>query len=256
MTDPLSFFGALFSFMTLRYIVLSGLAFWIFYRFKPHKWLARRIQKRWPNPTDYQREIGFSILSLVIFSGVGAGLFWAKACGWTRLYLDIDAYGWGWWIMSLILLIILHDTWFYWTHRLMHLPKVFPLVHRIHHLSHNPSPWAAFAFHPLEALLEIGFLPIAAMIFPMHRSIIIIFSLWMMFFNIVGHLGYELFPKGFVSHPFWRWTNTSTHHNIHHRSHRHNFGLYFNFWDRMMGTNHPRYEELFEEVVDRSRVEA
>jgi Delta7-sterol 5-desaturase len=46
--------------------------------------------------------------------------------------------------------------------------------------------------------------------------------------------------------------NTATHHNMHHQLLKHNFGLYFNFWDRLMGTNHPEYEQRFEEIAQRT----
>jgi sterol desaturase/sphingolipid hydroxylase (fatty acid hydroxylase superfamily) len=32
---------------------------------------------------------------------------------------------------------------------------------------------------------------------------------------------------------------------MHHRYVNYNYGLYFNIWDRLMGTNHPRYEEEY-----------
>ncbi|MGL4598343.1 MAG: sterol desaturase family protein, partial [Bacteroidia bacterium] len=64
------------------------------------------------------------------------------------------------------------------------------------------------------------------------------------------HLGYELFPRKFVRHGLFKWSNTSTHHNMHHRLVKCNYGLYFNFWDRILGTNHADYEKHFEEVVD------
>jgi sterol desaturase/sphingolipid hydroxylase (fatty acid hydroxylase superfamily) len=32
------------------------------------------------------------------------------------------------------------------------------------------------------------------------------------------------------------WLNRSTFHNDHHRLFRGNYGLYFTFWDRVMGT--------------------
>jgi sterol desaturase/sphingolipid hydroxylase (fatty acid hydroxylase superfamily) len=34
----------------------------------------------------------------------------------------------------------------------MHDRRLFRLVHRVHHRSHDPSPWAAYAFGPIEAL--------------------------------------------------------------------------------------------------------
>ena len=45
--------------------------------------------------------------------------------------------------------------------------------------------------------------------------------------------------------------NTPTNHIMHHEHFRGNYGLYFNVWDRLMGTNHERYEERFREVTSR-----
>jgi sterol desaturase/sphingolipid hydroxylase (fatty acid hydroxylase superfamily) len=64
-------------------------------------------------------------------------------------------------------------------------------------------------------------------------------------------LGYEFFPKGWASHPITKWINTSTHHNLHHQKFLGNYSLYFNFWDRIMGTNFPQYETYFDEVVEK-----
>ncbi|MEP6859607.1 MAG: sterol desaturase family protein [Deltaproteobacteria bacterium] len=50
--------------------------------------------------------------------------------------------------------------WPYWTYRAMHHPWLFRRVHRIHHLPHNPSPWAAYAFAPGEALVHALFVPL------------------------------------------------------------------------------------------------
>jgi sterol desaturase/sphingolipid hydroxylase (fatty acid hydroxylase superfamily) len=36
-----------------------------------------------------------------------------------------------------------------------------------------------------------------------------------------------------------------THHALHHEKFGANFGLYFNVWDRLMGTNHRDYECRF-----------
>jgi len=39
---------------------------------------------------------------------------------------------------------------------------------------------------------------------------------------------------------------------MHHRFVRHNHGLYFNIWDRLMGTNHLHYEDEFEQMKVRA----
>jgi sterol desaturase/sphingolipid hydroxylase (fatty acid hydroxylase superfamily) len=71
----------------------------------------------------------------------------------------------------------------------------------------------------------------------------------MIVMNVMGHLGFEVLPKGFASQRIFRWHNTSVHHNMHHRYFRYNYGLYFNFWDRVMKTNHPDYEEHYDQVT-------
>jgi len=70
----------------------------------------------------------------------------------------------------------------------------------------------------------------------------------MMLRNAVGHCGYELFPA-FRGKPLLGWLTTVTHHDLHHAQAGWNFGLYFTFWDKVMGTEHPEYQEKFAKAV-------
>ena len=38
-------------------------------------------------------------------------------------------------------------------------------------------------------------------------------------------------------------------HDLHHAALRCNYDLYFTWWDRLMGTEHPHYRERFDAVV-------
>ncbi|MEX0741608.1 MAG: sterol desaturase family protein, partial [Phycisphaeraceae bacterium] len=118
---------------------------------------------------------------------------------------------------------------------------LFRVVHRVHHLSHNPTPWASFSFHPLEAASHAIMFPLVAVVLPMHVSVVGIWLLYMTVMNVGGHLGFEILPRGFARHRLLGWHNTSVHHDMHHHRVHCNFGLYFNVWDRLMGTNHPDY---------------
>jgi sterol desaturase/sphingolipid hydroxylase (fatty acid hydroxylase superfamily) len=53
--------------------------------------------------------------------------------------------------------------------------------------------------------------------------------------------------------PLKYFLNTPTHHAMHHEKMRGNYGIYFNFWDRLMGTNHPHYEVRFLEITSSER---
>ena len=139
-------------------------------------------------------------------------------------------------IFSNAIILIIHDTYFYWAHRFMHLQVVYNLFHKIHHKSTNPTPWAAFSFHPLEAFVEAGIIVIVVFILPLHRYALMTFILVMLVYIVYGHLGYELYSTRFRKSRFGRWLNTWLYHNYHHQYIKANYGLYFTFWDRWMGT--------------------
>ena len=80
----------------------------------------------------------------------------------------------------------------------MHHKKIYPIVHKIHHISLNPTPWAAFSFHPIEAFIQIAWIPIIIFFVPTHIFTIAIWVMYIMLFNVIGHLGYEFFPKNFI----------------------------------------------------------
>ena len=110
-----------------------------------------------------------------------------------------------------------------------------------------------FAFHPLEAVVEAGIFPLLVFLLPLHPIALVAFLTYMMAMNVLGHLGYEPYPARFLRTRFGRLHNTSTHHNMHHQFVKGNYGLYFNWWDRLMGTNHAKYQERFEKVAGSQR---
>jgi sterol desaturase/sphingolipid hydroxylase (fatty acid hydroxylase superfamily) len=200
----------------LLYFGFGGFAFLLFYFLMKEKWISKKIQKRFPTNPYLWFEIKYSILSTIIFGCTAAWIVWADNHGWTKMYNNISDYGIPYFIFSVIAMIFMHDTYFYWGHRFMHLKKIYPIVHQVHHHSINPSPWATFAFHPLEGIIEAAIVPIMVMIIPTHILAVAIFFVFMTFMNVLGHLGYEIYPAGFTKNKWFAWNNTSTHHNMHH----------------------------------------
>lgn len=219
-----------------RYAWGAALLFGIFYTWKRRDWFFRKIQQRFPTDNDYRREVGYSILTALIFAAMVWLCLGTPVRAFTRFYTDVDQYGVWYLVGSIPLTVLLHDAYFYWMHRLMHHPRIYRYVHRVHHRSVNPSPWAAYAFHPSEAVLEAGILPILLFLLPLHPIALFAFITTMLWFNLYGHLGYELFPKWMYAHPLGRWLNAAIYHNQHHERFDGNYGLYFTFWDRWMGT--------------------
>lgn len=232
----------------VRYFLIAGFAFIVFYIIFKKRWQHKRIQFKFPTQSDYIREISYSLITIIIFIAIGLIVFASPLRHYNQGYQDISTHGWLWWVTSIVLMILLHDTYFYWAHRAMHHPRYFKLLHLVHHKSTNPSPWAAYAFHPLEGIIEAGVIFPIAFLIPFHPTAILTFLLFMMVYNVYGHLGYEIMPKNFHLHPVGKWVNTSVNHNMHHKHFDGNYGLYFLFWDRWMGTLHPDYDKTYEEI--------
>jgi len=235
-----------------RYALFAGIAWVLGYRLFKSRWFHRKIIARLPEKEDVQRELAYSALTVLIFGLIGAATVVAGKAGWTQMYWRISDFSMAWFWVSIGCAILLHDTYFYWTHRMMHHPKLFRWTHRVHHLSHNPSPWASYAFAPWEAVVQAGIFPLTALVMPIHPLAFAIFMGWQITFNVLGHTGYEFHPRGLMDSWLKRILNTPTNHVMHHEKMAGNYGLYFNIWDRLMGTNHQDYEARFREVTSRS----
>ena len=234
-----------------RYALFAGIAYLLGYVLFKRQWFPRKIIAKFPQSREVRREMAYSAVCLLIFAMVGAATIYAARHGWTQMYFKLSRYPAWWFWTSIGIAIIIHDTWFYWTHRLMHHPRLFRAFHRVHHLSHNPTPWAAYAFSPLEAVTQAAIFPIAVTVMPMHPYAFGLFMMWQIVYNILGHSGYEIHPRWLMKSPLRFIVNTPTNHVMHHETLRGNYGLYFNVWDRLMRTNHRDYEDRFIQVTSR-----
>lgn len=236
-----------------RYVIAAGLAFLIFWVWGRERFRHRLVNGAYAPTSQLRRELAYSASTAVIFSLVGVLLKYGARAGVFHLYEDLHEHGLLYFGATVVLLLVLHDAYYYWTHRAMHHPWVFKRMHMVHHTSKNPSPWAAYAFSPSEAVVQAAFVPLVLLVLPAHILAVFVFLLVMIVKNVIGHLGLELFPSGFVKSRWLGLNTTTTHHAMHHTRVNENFGLYFTFWDRVMGTESERYEEAFERVAGAGR---
>ena len=214
----------------VRYLVISGGFAWLTARVRPGHYAGLDRQVR--------REIGWSLASAAIY-GIPAGVVaWGwRTHGWTRIYDRWDA--WPLWYLpvSVLLYLIAHDAWFYWTHRWMHRPAPFRRVHAVHHASRPPTAWAAMAFHPWEALTGAVVIPLLVFAIPIHVAMLGVVLAIMTLMGVTNHMGWEMFPRFMWHGPLGGWLITASHHQRHHDAYGCNYGLYFRFWDRLCGTD-------------------
>lgn len=219
-----------------RYFLVAGLAYMVFWRWCFGKFQSRFLYSEMPKTEDLKREVKYSIMTSFIFLIPTILIYSVKDSGITKIYWNIGEHSVGWYLASYLVVFFLHDTYFYWNHRLMHHKRLYKYFHNIHHLSKKPTPLAAFAFHPLEAIVEAMIFPLISLVMPVHFSVLVIFSLFSLFMNVYGHLGFSLFSeKQLNSFPLKMFSH-STHHSWHHQFYKGNYGFYLQFWDRLMGT--------------------
>lgn len=230
-----------FAFDFGRYVVGAGIVYLVVNILLSRKLKNRKIRTKTPKFRQMAREIKSSAIAAAVFSATGILTEIGIRYGVITVYVGEAGLGTSYFFGSLVLMILAHDAYFYWTHRLLHLPKAFRRGHSEHHKSINPTPWTAYSFNVSEAAVHALFVPLFLLFLPMHGLAIFLFLTHMIIRNAIGHSGYEVFPRSWATHPILGQITMVTHHDIHHASGNSNFGLYFTWWDRMMGTEHPQY---------------
>ena len=121
-----------------RYViatVLMSAILWVVHRTRLRD---RKLQRRTATYADYRREILTSIRSVFIYAIVSTPALWLRINGYLVTQAD-NAASVPVLIAYVLALLVAHDTWFYWTHRAMHHPRLFKLFHRTHHWSVTPT---------------------------------------------------------------------------------------------------------------------
>lgn len=221
-----------------RYFVVAGVFYALLWLRPEAKVGATRLAERRPTRASVFYEIRASLAASTIYALPGAIVLEAWKRGGTAIYdtisgpLDVLYMP-----MSLLLYLAAHDAYFYWTHRLMHTPALFRATHLTHHRTRQPTPWAAFCFHPWEAAISAWLLPAMAFVVPIHVYTVAALLVVMTYCGVANHAGWEVLPRRFLRTGLGRQLITASHHNVHHTNYSANFGLYFRFWDRLCGTD-------------------
>jgi sterol desaturase/sphingolipid hydroxylase (fatty acid hydroxylase superfamily) len=198
-------------------------------------WLVRRFEARrvaLPAPPVGRLEV-FVTLSTVLLNTVITlvGLFLWR---WGVIRFRTDVGAWAW--LDVLVLLLVMDLAMYLLHRAAHHPRVFPLMHRLHHEYDRPRPLTLFILNPAENL-SFGLLWLAVIsLYPASWLGMSVYLTLNVLSGTVGHLGVEPLPAGWARVPVLRYLAGSTFHARHHQDLACNFGFYTLLWDRLFGT--------------------
>lgn len=228
--------AALSVIIALRYLMVAGGAYWLFWGGGAHWAPEGQLSRRKPAWSSVRHEVVLSLVSSPIYALPAAVVIVLWQAGGTALYLDPATHGWWWLPVSAAIYIVAQDAFYYWVHRAMHDPRLFGWCHRGHHLSPDPTPFASFSFDPAEAAFTAWFLPALTLFIPIQVYAAMGVLLFMTMTSVLNHAGREIWPQRWLQHPLLSSMITASHHDRHHKRFKGNYGLFFRWWDRWMGT--------------------
>lgn len=243
---PLVMFVQGFVAQASAYFAVVGLLFLVLWKWGEARFRGARIQaKKRVTGKQLAFEVKNTLVVLLTGTGTAVVISLLYANGSTKLTTQAATIGWPAIVATFALLLVLNDAWFYGWHRLLHHPKLFRHVHAVHHKSVDVNPFSSYSFHVVEALILGGWVLPMVLLVPIYLPMLGVLQGIGLANNVMSHLGYEFLPRWLLRAPLLRWINTSTFHNLHHTSLTGNYALMFRFWDRLLGTEVPSYEQTF-----------
>jgi lathosterol oxidase len=181
-------------------------------------------------------EVRSGLLSLAVTVGLAVA-YMALLEPRTPFYgfFETHEWSWAWALGGAVAYVAAFDTHFYWSHWLLHeVEWAWHNIHYFHHGYKEPSAFAQFAVHPVEAAIQGPFGHFAVqLIFPVHPIQLAIMGFLSSAYAFAAHDG--------------RLQAMTNFHWFHHtkgrgRKHYFNLGFLTPAWDVVMGTRwHPQH---------------
>ena len=106
-----------FVILLIRYFATAGFFYAYYLKVKKSKTDKKILSQRPLKKEQVKKEIYWSIISSAIFAFFGALLYWLYLQEFTAIYLDPAQYGYWYLPVSLFIVLLLHETYYYWIHR-------------------------------------------------------------------------------------------------------------------------------------------
>lgn len=197
-------------------------------RAEPEAWKVQ--PDRWPSARACRAERRLGLFNLGVGNLIsGCITYHVLTGGRSALYFDINAHGLLYVPLSAALYFAGSDLFLYWSHRFLHLPGPYRLIHKVHHRWPAPTPFAALAMHPVEFLVFAVALFTPLFFIPLHPAAalpVLIYQFWV---GIVDHSGIRL-------RSVLPWQSPTAFHDDHHRHFHVNYAHCMGLWDRLFGT--------------------
>ena len=203
---------------------LVFLGSWAFFGLAHRKgwWASSRYDEgKEPPEALYRKSVIEVGLSHVGYPLAMLPVWWAwDAMGGASATLE-----WWHWPVHLLAFVLIQDTLFYWSHRMLHHKRLFRLIHRKHHEFRHVRGVSAEYAHPVETTFNIIARWAGPILLASPLPIILAWTVVRVFETVLAHSGYA-------------FEGISSRHAFHHRHPTKGcYGSFWGPWDPLMGTD-------------------
>ncbi|XHG04112.1 Delta(7)-sterol 5(6)-desaturase erg3B [Aspergillus wentii] len=190
------------------------------------------------HPNQIRLEIQHALSSMPVMALLTVPFFLAEIHGYSKLYdFTTEAPFAAYTYLQYPLFLLFTDAGIYWIHRGLHHRSVYGWLHKPHHRWIVPSPFASYAFHPIDGWSQSLPYHVFPLILPLQKGAYLglfgFVTVWTLFIHDAEFLSSSKVVNGPACH------------TMHHLYFNYNYGQYTTFWDRFGGTYYkPRLDKF------------
>ncbi|KAL3460941.1 hypothetical protein BJX64DRAFT_262075 [Aspergillus heterothallicus] len=237
--QTISLFIIAWLFGTLVYLTTSTLSYIFIFDKKTlthPKFLTRQIPL----------ELRTALSAIPIMALLTVPFFLAEVRGYSKLYSSTPSsssfsssapfplYN----ILQYPLFIAFTDCAIYWIHRYEHHPRVYKWLHKRHHRWIVPTPYASFAFHPVDGWAQSVPYHVFPFLLPLEKRAYLALFGFVTVWTVFIHDGEYVTRSAVI--------NGSACHTYHHLYFNYNYGQFTTLWDRLGGSYREPDPDLFD----------
>jgi sterol desaturase/sphingolipid hydroxylase (fatty acid hydroxylase superfamily) len=217
-------------FFTTSYMLFVGVNLLLTRNIFPAMNIGKPLDLRMADLGQSRREILLSMLTIFIF-GAGVIFPWGLLqLGWAKLAVSPSLMQT---LIEILLLIVWNEIHFYINHRLLHT-ALLRRFHLPHHRSIVTTPWTAYSFHPIEALMLGSVLMLPMLLHDFSIYALVFLPLFSLLINSLGHANYDVNPTS----NFFLYQGIRRH-QLHHAHFNGNYGFMLPLMDSLCKTSLP-----------------
>ncbi|KAF7972505.1 hypothetical protein HWV62_17778 [Athelia sp. TMB] len=239
--------------LSLTLLTLVGIhVLYFIFAWLSYKFIFNHDMMRHPRflKNQVKLEIMTSLRAFPMMTLLTLPWFQGEVMGYSRLYENVDDFGWAYLLFSIPFFLVFTDYGVYWVHRILHHPALYKHIHKPHHKWIIPTPFSSHAFHPVDGYLQSVPYHLFIFIFPLHRILYLGLFVFVNFWSIFIHDSDMI-----TGHPLENIINGPAHHTLHHLYFTVNYGQYFTWADKW-GGSYRQPESSLDPALDLKPLEA